>query len=158
LIALTDAHPALKRFFEGNVVNTSFTLGYFAYNPSYAARPDNTGRALLRYAGHLDMFIPETYLGVYVDTTFFTDRHADSKARPSELDLTVGIAARFAPFEVSVAFERDMPLDEGDLVQQMLFLYASWSFSAFSNQAAPSPKPVTNQGGVLGSRGAPARF
>jgi hypothetical protein len=157
LLGLTDMHPGIKSFFEGNALNASFTLGYFAYNPTYAARPDNTGRALLRYAAHLDMFVPETYLGLYLDTTFFSDKHADHKARPSELDLTVGVALRLSPFELSIAFETDMPLDEGSYTQQMLFFYASWSFTAFSTQEEPSPKPPVNQGGLLGSRG-PARW
>jgi len=157
LIGLTDAHPALANFFEGNAVNLSFTLGYFAYNPTYAARPDNTGIALLRYAAHLDMFVPETYLGIYLDTTFFSDKEADHQLRPTELDLTVGVALRLEPFELSIAFERDMPLDRGDYTQEMLFLYASWAFTAFSTQEAPSPKSPTNQGGVL-SQAAPRRW
>lgn len=150
LLSLTDAHPALARFFEGNEVSASFTLGYFAYNPSYAARPDNSGRALMRYAARLDMYVPETLLNLYVDATLFSDRRARNELRPSELDLTVGVALRLEPFELSVAFERDMPLDRGSYVQQMLFFYASWSFEAFSNQSERSPKPAINQGGLLG--------
>lgn len=153
LLGLTDLHPSVRRALEGNDLNASFTLGYFAYNPTYAARPDNTGRALMRYAAHVDMFVPEAYVGLYVDATFFSDKKAEHKGRPSELDLTVGVALRLEPFELSVAFERDMPLDEGSYTQEMVFFYASWAFTAFSTQEAPSPKQPVNQGGVL-SQGA----
>jgi hypothetical protein len=157
LVGLTDAHPAIGDFFAGNAVNLSSTLGYFAYNPTYAARPDNTGIALLRYAAHFDVFVPKAYLGLYLDTTFFSDKKAEHKLRPTELDLTVGVALRLDPFELSIAFERDMPLDRGDYTQEMLFLYASWAFTVFSTQEEPSPKPATNQGGVL-SQGAARRW
>lgn len=157
LVGLTDTHPALGEFFGENAVNLSATLGYFAYNPTYAARPDNTGIALLRYAAHLDVFVPKAYLGLYLDTTFFSDKEAEHMLRPTELDLTVGVALRLEPFELSIAYERDMPLDRGNYTQEMLFLYASWAFTAFSTQEKPSPKPATNQGGVL-SRGASRRW
>ena len=37
---------------SGVAVGGSASLGVSLYNPTYAARPDNTGRALLRYALH----------------------------------------------------------------------------------------------------------
>jgi hypothetical protein len=141
LMSLAELNPRLKQGLAGNDLSTNFTLGYFAYNPSYAARPDNTGRALLRYAGHVDASIPVAHLGMYLDTTFFSDRRIHNPVRPTELDLTLGLAARLPPFEVSLAYERDMPLDRGSYTQQMLFLYASWSFTLFSNQ--PKTPAVT---------------
>jgi hypothetical protein len=145
MLSASDLHPKLKAFFGQNALTANFTLGCFAYNPTYAARPDNTGLALMRYAGHIDFSIPAAYLGLYVDTTFFSDRHADHRGRPSELDLTLGIAGRYDPFELSVAYERDLPIDQGSYVQQMVFVYLSWSFTAYSNQPAPSPKPGSAQ-------------
>jgi hypothetical protein len=153
-----SAHGGKPGGEESGFALTGSLLGGFAlYNPTYAARPDNTGIALLRYAAHVDVFIPKAYLGVYLDTTFFSDKEADHKLRPTELDLTVGVAVRLDPFELSIAFERDMPLGGGNYTQEMLFLYASWAFTVFSTQEAPSPKPATNQGGVL-SQGTARRW
>ena len=40
---------------EGFDLSGSASLGVSLYNPTYAARPDNTGLALFRYAGHADV-------------------------------------------------------------------------------------------------------
>ena len=39
---------------RGMALSGALTLGAALYNPSYAARPDNTGLALMRYAAHVD--------------------------------------------------------------------------------------------------------
>lgn len=135
LASAAQTSPRLRGLLRGTDVLGSATLGWFAYNPSYAARPDNTSLALLRYALHLDWSLPQQHLGFLVDSTFFTDRRARLPTRPSELDLTLGAALRLASFEVSVTFERDMPVDRGSYTQQLVFLYLAWSFTAF--QQAP---------------------
>jgi hypothetical protein len=146
LLDLPHMHERLARGLAGVALFGAATLGAFAYNPSYAARPDNSGIALLRYALNAKAVFWD-HLGVAADTTFFTDRHAHNPVRPSELDLTVTVSGQLDAFELSVAFERDMPLDHGHYTQQMLFFYASWSFTAFSNQpkAAPEVSAATSQ-------------
>ena len=135
LLDAAQLSPRLEQGLRGVGLTGAATLGSFAYNPSYAARPDNTGIALMRYAFNVRATFWEL-LGVYADTTFFSDRRASHVLRPSELDLTLGVSAQLAAFELSLAYERDMPLDRGSYTQQMLFFYATWSFTTFSNQAA----------------------
>jgi hypothetical protein len=103
------------------------TLGAFLINPTYAARPDNTGRALLRYAAHEEVSLFHHHFAIGIDTAFFTDRR-EHAIRPSELDLTPSLFFRFEPIEVQIAYERDMPLDRGGLVQQFAYANVSYSF------------------------------
>ncbi len=73
-------------------VSGSATLGVSLYNPSYAARPDNSGRALMRYAAHLDVDLLGRYLSIPLDLNMFSDRqrHKLGVFAPSELDLIGG--------------------------------------------------------------------
>jgi hypothetical protein len=103
------------------------TLGAFVVNPTYTARPDLTGLALLRYVLHDELTLFHGKLALAVDATFFTDRRTNV-IRPSELDLTPGIYLRFEPVEVHLAYERDMPLDRGGLVQQFAYVNVAYSF------------------------------
>ncbi len=104
-----------------------FTLGCFLFNPSYAARPDNTGLAFLRYGMHYEASFFRDLVSIGVDGTMFTDRTTNVVA-PSELDLTAEVIVHFAPFELHVAYERDMPIDRGGLVQHFVYLLAAWTF------------------------------
>jgi len=135
LYSLEPVWPALGRALaEGNVSGAA-TLGWFAYNPSYAARPDNTGRALLRYGLSVNLDALEHRLGVGVDLTSFTDRETNG-VQPTELDFTPSLAyhASFATFQV--AYERDMPLDRAGLVQQFVIASASFDFQLVPWNAA----------------------
>ena len=106
----------------------SATLGWFAYNPSYAARPDNTGRALMRYAAHLTVEYDHRVF-VAIDTSFFTDRRNRALA-PSELDVTPELGVNVLnELALHLAYERDMPIDRGGLVQHFLSFYLTWGFS-----------------------------
>lgn len=97
------------------------TLGGFVVNPSFPARPDNSGRALLRYATHVEVELTKVF-GAGVDATFFSDRRAKNPVAPSELDFTAEAIARLRKVETHLAYERDMPVDRGGLVQQLLYL------------------------------------
>src|SRR3954453_4549511 len=55
-------------------VSGSLRLGVSIYNPTYAARPDNTGLALFRYAAHADIDILGRKLSIPIDVNVFTDR------------------------------------------------------------------------------------
>jgi hypothetical protein len=103
------------------------TLGGFLFNPTYAARPDNTGLALLRYSLHAELSTFDDLFSLGVDGTMFTDRLVNV-VRPSELDFTVDLIFHKGPFEVHLAWERDMPIDGPGLVQQFVYLLGVWSF------------------------------
>ncbi len=121
-------------------LNGYVTLGWFAVNPSYAARPDNSGRALLRYALHSELAIWKRRLALGVDTTFFTDRRRSNALAPSELDLTGELIGRYEPFELHVAYESDMPIDRGGLSQSLLYLIVAYGFD-FHERLHPPPRP-----------------
>jgi hypothetical protein len=111
------------------------TLGAFAINPTYAARPDNTGKALLRYALHTELSVLEDLISLGIDGTFFTDRET-SAFRPSELDITPEVIVHMAPFEIHLAYESDLPLDRGSFTQTYAYALGAWSFD-FKNEPAP---------------------
>lgn len=137
-----SAHGGSVEGAEGGFnVSGSLMAGVSLYNPSYAARPDNTGLAFLRYGARTELSLLDDLISVAVDTTFFTDRHA-SRLRPSELDLTPEIIGHLAPFEVHLAYERDMPLDDRGLTrkgltQQFVYLMGVWSFDIKKAPTAP---------------------
>lgn len=121
-----EAPDAAARLAEGDLSGW-LTLGWFAVNPAYFARPDNTGIALFRYALHTELAVWKKRIAFGVDNTFFTDREA-SPLRPSELDLTLNVMFRGFGGELQVAYERDMPVDRGGLVQQLLYALVTVPF------------------------------
>ena len=138
--------PAVADGLADGDVSGYATLGWFAVNPTYAARPDNTGRALFRYVAHTELAVWRRQLAVGVDGTFFSDKKASNPLRPSELDVTGELIARYDPLEVHLAYERDMPIDRGGLVQSLLYVIVAYSFD-FHDQlhppaAAPTPAPA----------------
>jgi hypothetical protein len=135
LYDLAPALDGLSSALAGGDLTGSLTLGWFAYNPSYAARPDNTGRALFRYGGSTGLDFLQRRLSVGVDLVSFTDRQR-SALRPSELDFTPSLGYRSPVGQFQLAYERDMPLDRGQLVQQ--FMLISWSESFDVWARAPS--------------------
>ncbi len=144
LYSLDALDPRVGRALRGGDVSGWLTLGWFAYNPSYAARPDNTGNALLRYAAHVELSILDDLFSFGVDTTFFTDRERHA-LRPSELDVTPELIVHTAPFEVHLAYERDLPLDRRGLVQEFVYLLGVWSFDLVK----PATAPFESRGQVL---------
>jgi hypothetical protein len=121
------------------------TLGAFVINPTYAARPDNTGKALLRYALHGEYSILNDLFSFGLDATMFTDRET-AVFRPSELDFTPEVIVHLAPFEFHVAYETDVPLDREGRTQTYVYALAAWAFD-FEKDPAPletcgtSPSP-----------------
>ena len=61
----------------------SASLGVSLYNPTYAARPDNTGLALFRYAGHFDFDLIGRRLSIPLDINMFTDRRRSASRASS---------------------------------------------------------------------------
>jgi hypothetical protein len=129
LFSAAAVWPGLSRLLKRGDVTGWATLGWFFYNPSYFARPDNTGLALLRYAFHLEISMWNGQVAVALDQTYFTDRRSSNVLRPSELDLTPEIVVRRWGGELHLAYERDMSIDRPGLVLHYLYLLAVWSFS-----------------------------
>lgn len=128
LFALSAFEPSVQDALWGGDLTGALTLGIFAVNPSYAARPDNTVIALFRYALHLTLHLTTRFF-VAFDAVFFTDREKVIVA-PSECDITPEIGVSLLPgLDLHVAYERDMPIDRGGLVQQLLLVHLSWDFS-----------------------------
>src|SRR5262249_39588208 len=88
LYSLAKIWPSLERDLVDGDISGWLTLGWFAFNPTYAARPDNTGLALLRYAAHSELSVWHDHVSLGFDATMFTDR---GHASPSELDATYEI-------------------------------------------------------------------
>lgn len=126
---------------DGDVSGT-LTLGWFAVNPTYAARPDNTGKALLRYALRTEVSVWSDLFSFGVDQTYFTERSAP--LRPSELDLTVEGIFHVAPWEVHLAYERDLPVDRRGLVQHFVYLLFARNFDLVKEPT----RPLQDRGGV----------
>lgn len=146
LLSLARVQPGVRDALHDGDVSGWVTLGGFLFNPTYAARPDNSGLAFLRYVLHGELSTFSDLFSLGVDLTMFTDRQSDFVFRPSELDLTVELIFHKGPLEVHLAWERDMGLDRVTLVQQFIYLLAAFSFDlkgvteAFSHrQSVPSP-------------------
>ncbi|MBK7857123.1 MAG: hypothetical protein IPJ65_00610 [Archangiaceae bacterium] len=130
-------------FAAGEHVSGWATLGCFLFNPTYAARPDNTGLAFLRYGLHAELSLFHDLFSIGLDAVMFTDRQV-SFMMPSELDLTPELIFHWAPFEVHLAYERDMPLDRGGLTQQFVYVLAAWSFDVDT----PAERAFTDRNSV----------
>jgi hypothetical protein len=134
--------PRLGQSLRDGDVSGYATLGWFAVNPTYGARPDNTGLALFRYAAHSELSLWHRHLAFGADGTFFSDRKASNPVGPSELDLTGELIGRADPFEVHVAYERDMPLDKSGLVQSLLYVVVAYGFDFHDALHPPPPAPA----------------
>ncbi len=143
LYSLARLWPSLVRDLVDGDISGYGTLGWFAFNPSYAARPDNTGNALFRYAAHVELSVWHDRLSLGLDTTYFTDRRNRDPLAPTELDLTYEVIGRAPPFEVHLAYERDMPLDRVGLVQSLSYALFVYEFDLLQK-----PAPLETRGGV----------
>src|SRR5437763_4912871 len=75
-------------------------VGPFVHNPTFAARPDNSGLVLMRYGLHLDVQ-PLAWATDSYHSNIFSDRHADNPLRPSEWDNQLALAGRWEALELS---------------------------------------------------------
>lgn len=137
LYSLASVWPKLGHDLVDGDISGYLTLGWFAFNPTYAARPDNSGLALFRYAAHTELSIVHDYFSIGLDGTFFSDRQASNPVAPTELDLTYEIIGRVEPFELHLAYERDMPIDRPGLVQS--FVYALFVYGFDMKRARVEP-------------------
>ena len=148
LYSVAAIAPSVGRALGDGDISGWLTLGWFAYNPSsngtYFARPDNSGRALLRYAAHIELSVWGDRVSFGLDGTMFTDSRASNVVNPSELDFTPELIARYTPWELHLAYERDMPLDQGGLVQQFIYVLAALEFDLVHDK----PQPLETRGQI----------
>jgi hypothetical protein len=128
LYSLGKIWPGLAHDLVEGDLSGYATLGWFAVNQTYFARPDNTGLAFLRYVGHAELSVVKDHLSLGLDATMFSDRQAKNPIAPSELDLTYEVILRRDPFELHLAYERDMPLDRPGLVQSFAYALLVFDF------------------------------
>lgn len=129
-----DAYARLS--YTRGILALSAALGGFLWNNTYAARPDNSGLALLRYVLHGELTLRK-WLVLRLDLNFFTDRE-DKYVVPTELDLTSELAVRLRAFELRFVGEMDLPLGNypggahpaavAGVKQAYLALLGQWSF------------------------------
>lgn len=88
----------------------------FVENPTFAARPDNTGLVGLRHMVHLETDLYKQYLGFYTDLNFFSDRN-EGWVRLSEFDSTFAFTGSLGNWGWRLQYERDAPLDRSGIKQ-----------------------------------------
>jgi hypothetical protein len=142
LYSLAKLWPSLGRDLVDGDINGYLALGWFAFNPTYAARPDNSGSALFRYVAHTELSVWHDYLSIGLDGTMFTDRRSADPVGPTELDLTYEFIVHVAPFECHVAYERDMPLDRRSLIQDFVYALFVYDFDLKHTAAPLEPRGV----------------
>lgn len=136
LYGLNPLLPGLDNWLGGSRWGGSATLGWFAWNPTYAARPDNSGLALFRYALGTAFSTLDNRLNCGIDAIAFTDRHS-SALSVSELDASVSVTYAWDELALTAYFERDMPVDRRGLIQQLAMLTVSFAFEIYSAEVAP---------------------
>src|SRR5690349_12918534 len=108
---------------EGFNLSGAVMLGVSLFNPSYGARPDNTGLTLMRYAAHVDIDLHGRLLSIPVDVNVFTDRLRGGIAvlAPSEFDIITGVTSTqdlgLISLEEGARVEHDRPVDKGTFTQ-----------------------------------------
>ena len=91
--------------------------GIFASNPSFAARPDNSGLVGLRHMLHLETDLYKQYLTFYTDQNFFSDR-TNGWIELSEWDGTYALTGLLGHLNWRLQYERDVPIDRKGLSQE----------------------------------------
>ena len=74
LPSMEQPDSAAAREAEETLLGGYFLTAAFVSNPSFAARPDNTGLVGLRHMLHLETDLYKQYLTFYTDQNFFSDR------------------------------------------------------------------------------------
>ena len=132
-----------EREAEETLFGGYFLTAAFVKNPTFAARPDNTGLVGLRHMLHLETDLYKQFLTFYMDQNFFSDR-TKGWLELSEWDGTYALTGLVDRFGWRIQYERDAPLDKsgtkqiyGDMLGTVRFQAAedwSWWRSQFPNQ------------------------
>jgi|CXWL01.1.fsa_nt_gi hypothetical protein len=107
---------SVDRDVEESLIGGYVLSGAFVSNPSFTARPDNTGRVGLRHMLHAETDFYKKYLTFYSDQNVFSDRDR-GWIRLSEWDMTYGLTGVIEHWTWRVQYERDAPLDRSGLKQ-----------------------------------------
>ena len=114
--------PSMKQAGESSLDTESplfsgyFLTSVFPYNPSYFARPDNTGLVGMRHMLHLETDLYKQYFTFYTDQNFFSDR-TNGWIELSEWDATYALTGVVDHFNWRIQYERDVGLDRRTIVQ-----------------------------------------
>lgn len=107
---------AVEREAEETLFGGYFLTAAFVDNPTFAARPDNTGLVGLRHMLHLETDLYKQYLTFYTDQNFFSDRR-EGWIRLTEWDSTYALTGLIDRFGWRIQYERDAPLDRSGTKQ-----------------------------------------
>ena len=105
----TAAREAEETLFGGY-----FLTAAFVSNPTFAARPDNTGLVGLRHMLHLETDLYKQYVTFYTDQNFFSDRN-EGWIRLTEWDGTYALTGLIDRWGWRIQYERDAPLDKSGI-------------------------------------------
>lgn len=101
---------------EESLFGGYFLTAAFVSNPSFAARPDNTGLVGLRHMLHLETDLYRQYLTFYTDQNFFSDR-TKGWIELTEWDGTYALTGLIDRWAWRIQYERDAPLDRSGIKQ-----------------------------------------
>jgi hypothetical protein len=107
---------AAAREAEETLFGGYFLTAAFVSNPTFAARPDNTGLVGLRHMLHLETDLYKQYLTFYTDQNFFSDR-TKGWIELSEWDGTFALTGLVDRFGWRIQYERDAPFDRSGTKQ-----------------------------------------
>jgi hypothetical protein len=107
---------AAAREAEETLFGGYFLTAAFVSNPTFAARPDNTGLVGLRHMLHLETDLYKQYLTFYTDQNFFSDR-TKGWIESSEWDGTYAFTGLIDRWGWRLQYERDAPLDKSGIIQ-----------------------------------------
>ncbi len=88
----------------------------FVENPTFAARPDNTGLVGMRYMLHLETDLYKEYLQFYTDQNFFSNRE-EGWIKLTEYDMTYALTGSLQSWGWRIQYERDAPFDRSGIKQ-----------------------------------------
>jgi hypothetical protein len=129
LPSMEDAGGGSDRHAEETLFGGYFLTSAFVSNPSFAARPDNTGLVGLRHMLHLETVLYQQYLTFYTDQNFFSDRET-GWIRLSEWDGTYAFTGVVNRFGWRLQCERDAPIDRSGIKQVYADALVTASFQA----------------------------
>lgn len=105
-----------EREAEETLLGGYFLTAPFLSNPTFAARPDNTGLVGMRHMLHLETDLYKQYLTFYTDQNFFSDRR-QGWIKLTEWDGTYAFTGLIDHFGWRIQYERDSPLDKRGIKQ-----------------------------------------
>lgn len=116
LPSMEQPDEAEAREAEETLFGGYFLTAAFVSNPTFAARPDNSGLVGLRHMLHLETDLYKQYLTFYTDQNFFSDR-TKGWITLSEWDGTYAFTGLIDRWSWRLQYERDAPLDKSGLIQ-----------------------------------------